>query len=174
MAGFQILDERTSTDLLISRLPESLQKEYDKYGHRKAETVFLERIFYVYRATGQSAGVNNDPAVIARIRVINFRYSVETGFLVDLSNDTTHEKQTVTVNPSKLFTYPIFVHVPCSFTIRHNAVLDPRGSLKNFDASAILYVKTRNKADFCSKGNIYLETPRRMQELFPGFTPGNL
>ena len=167
--NFKVLDERDSHDTLVSRMEPNARTEYLAFGHRKVEPVFIDRLFYTYRAAGgRIDGAKQRPEILYKLRVINFRYTVQTGFLVDILNETTNEKQTVTVMPERLFNQPIYVSVPCSFTLRHNVVVDSRNDMKNFDASAVLYVKTRNRSDFYSKGNIYIETPRNLKNLFPG------
>ena len=87
--------------------------------------------------------------------------------MVDMLNETSNVRQTLTVMPSKLFDFPIYASVPCSFALRHNVAVIGK-DLQRFDSSAILYVKTRNKAEFHSRGNIYVESAKHLMGLFPG------
>ena len=68
--------------------------------------------------------------------------------------------------PSKVFGFDVVARVPPSFTLRFNQLVWDDGTTQ-FDTSAVLYVKTSNKASFYSYKNIYMETPSEMNLLYP-------
>ena len=164
---YKILDEQDSFAAHLQRMsPEDLAL-YQSFGNNKAETIFIDRVLYLYKCMGRgSDNKQRDPEVLAKIRVNNFYFNLENGFTVSLLNETTNEKQVVTGVPAKLFGFDVFACVPTSFTIKFNKILWDNGR-SNFDASLILYIKAKNKADFFSYRNLYLETPPRMAALYP-------
>ncbi len=165
---YRILDPRECAELLVSRMPEPDKGLYEGYGHTRVEPVFLDRVFYVYRCEGKDPdGKQRPPSIRAIIRVINFSYSVDKGFMVHLLNETTNEKQTLTVKPERIFGYGIFASVPVSLGLRYSQVL-LKDNTEVWDTAVVIVLKTANKADFFSKGNYYMEAPKRMAELYPG------
>ena len=167
---YKILDEKESFAAWFAQMAPDAQAQFAKFGHNRAEPIFIDRIFYLYKCMGRGNDPQKSqrpPEVLAVIRVINFAYTLDKGFMVSLLNETTNEKQVLMGIPAKVFGFDVFACVPTSFTIRFNQIvwLDGR---KQFDTSLAIYVKTANKADFYSYKNFYLETPKRMASLYPG------
>lgn len=165
--NYKILGEADSFAAWLKQMPPEEYTAYMKFGHNRAEPIFIDRIFYIYRCTGRGPdNKQRDPVVLATIRVINFAYTLDHGFMVSLLNETTNEKQVLKGVPTRLFGFDVFACVPTSFTIKFNQILFDDGR-SQFDTSIAIYVKTANKADFYSHKNQYMETPKRMQALYP-------
>ena len=165
--SYKILDDKASLESLVRRMPTDEREAYERLKHIRSETIFLDRVFYVYKCTGKgSNGLQLPPQVLANVRVINFGYVHDKGFLVSLLNEDTNEKQVLDGTPAKIFGYDVYANVPCSFSLKHNEIVFDDGRA-NFDTSVVIYVKTSNKADFYSKGTTYMETPPRMAALYP-------
>lgn len=69
--------------------------------------------------------------------------------------------------PRRVFGYPIYMSVPAKLTLRWDGRLLRDGRVWRSLSFAVL-VKTKNKSDFFSKGNTYIETPNRFRQLYPG------
>lgn len=165
--NYKILNEADSFAAWLRQMPAEQHAEYMKFGDNRFEPLFIDRILYLYKCMGR--GANNQqrpPEVLAVVRVINFSYTLDQGFLVVLLNETTNEKQVLTGVPAKVFGFNVFASVPTSFTIRFNQILWDDGRTQ-FDTSAGMYVKTSNKSSFYSYRNHYFEPPKKMQALYP-------
>lgn len=165
--SYKILDERESFAVWLKQMPPDEHELYQSLKHNRAEPIFIDRVFFIYKCMGKGSDQKQRaPEVLAVIRVINFAYTLDRGFMVSLLNETTNEKQTLTGIPTKIFGFNIFANVPTSFTLKFNQLLWDDGRTQ-FDTSIMIYVKTPNKADFYSYRNVYMETPPRMAALYP-------
>jgi len=140
---------------------------FEKHGYNRFECAFHNRVFYIYQCAGRDHHNKQRAAKVhAVVRVIDMSLSLARGYEISLLNETTNQKQAVGAIPAKLFDFPIFVSVPCSFAAKQNLVTGPNGEV-HWDPVLGLYVKAANKADFYSNKNFYAETPKRMGELYP-------
>lgn len=164
---YRVLNEKESFAVWLQEMPDAEREAYMSLKHNRAEPIFIDRVFYIYKCEGKgSDGKQRAPTVLAMIRVINFAYTLDKGFMVSLLNETTNEKQILTGVPTRVFGYDVFACVPTSFTLRFNQLLWENGKTQ-FDTSIAIYVKTSNKADFFSYRTVYIESPKRMAELYP-------
>lgn len=172
MAGidYRISDERETFAALIIQMNAADQKQYESFGNNRAEPVFLNRSFCLYESSGvDSHGDPAQPKILGKVRVANMRFSMADGFeVVFEKEDGTNviQSQPVAGVPQKLFGLPIFASVPCSFGLKRNHVVHTSGYTR-FDISAVVYLKTTNRADRYHAGDIQLETPAKFRRLYP-------
>lgn len=151
---------------LVNRIDPKDREDWDFYGHLKVEPCFQDRVFVLYRATGRDRfDVQRPPEIVTTFRVLSFTANDISGCTVRILDQTTNKDLEFSHVPVKLFGYPIFVCVPASFTVRWD--LHQLGTKLIRSLLYIILVKARNKAEFFSKGNFYLETPNKMRELYP-------
>lgn len=166
-AKYEVLNEHSSFERILARLPEEEQDAFRKLNHNQYQTAFIDRVFYLYRCMGKDKNdAQRPPEVLALARVMNFSFDLERGFVVSVLDEMSNVKQALTVIPQKLFGFEVMVRVPTSFSLRCNMLQSADGQEK-LDHSAGLYVKTRNKPEFFSRGNVYLLTPPEMAQLYP-------
>ncbi len=161
------LDSEASLQELLTHMAPAAQAEWEAFGHLRVEPAFQDRVFVVYQASGKTSGGGQKPPVVhTTIRVLSFIARDETGCTVRLLNEVTNDELEVGHVPKKLFNYPIFVAIPPLFTLRYDARQHAGRVMRSL--SYLLFVKARNKADFFSKDNFYMETPNRVRLLYPG------
>lgn len=164
---YKIMSPAETQNALMLTLPPEQQVQYEKFGHMKAEPIFLDRILYIYKCTGKDkVGQQRAPEVLAMVRVINIQFTPGEGFLISLLNETANEKQVVTCTPAKLFGYDVYASVPTSVGLKLSLLAFDDGR-SHFDASLVLAVKTANRSTFNSYRNIYMEAPSGMRTLYP-------
>lgn len=165
--NFEILDDRESFDRILARMTQAEQDYWYSLKHNQYQTVFLDRVFYIYRCAGKDRdNKQRAPEVLGLVKVINFHFDLAHGFSISLLNEMSNQKQVVTVIPAKLFGFDVIVRVPPSFSLKTN-IVRARDGTENLDHSAGLYVKTSNKPEFYSKGVTYMNTPQEMARLCP-------
>lgn len=152
---------------LISHMPDEDRNRFNNYGHFRVEAVFIDRVFVVYRPTGMNAvGQHRDPEILTTIKVTDFGVEVRDGCYAVIENQQTGQEQTVRHVPRQLFNYPIYVSVPTRLMLRWDARMVNDRVWRSL--SFALLIKTKNKADFYSKGNTYAETPNQFGNFYPG------
>lgn len=166
-ASPKYLDSKESQQEMFSRLDPVTKAEWDSYGHLRIEGAFQDRVFVVYEDTGRNnSGAWRAPKIITTVRVMSFRATDEDGCCVRLLNESCNETMDVGHLPKKVFGYPVFVAIPVSFALRWD--VHEHGGKMRRSLAYPLFVKARNRAEFHSKGNTYLESPNKMrEELFP-------
>jgi hypothetical protein len=148
-------------------MPEDDQKRYNSYGHLRPESAFIDRKFIVYRPTGLTkSGAHRPPEVLTTLVVIDFGLEARSGAWLLLRDDQYAQELRLTYVPRQLWTYPIFASVPPRLMVRWDARRMPDGKIWRSLSAAIL-VKTKNRSDFYSMGNTYIETPKNFKRLFP-------
>ena len=164
--------EDRSYKALVNRMTPEDKELYETFGrgkptgHTRIEIMFIDRVLYVYECMGRGADqAQRPPKVLATVRVINFYHTLDRGSEIVVLNEVTNEKQTIGHMPVKLFGFPVFVSIPCSFTMRWN-LINVNGC-DQWDSSWAVYVKAANKSEFFSKGNVYVESPKTMRMLYP-------
>ena len=159
--------EEKNTAVLVARLPQEEQVLFNTFGHNKHVEACIGGTFFLYECMGK--GSDNQqcaPKILATVKVIDFAYAIDQGFMVTMQNETSNEKQVASHTPARLFGHDVFVMVPTSFGLQFNHEQQKDGKWQ-FNTSASLYVRTWNEAGHYSRTNIYLEPLRRMCELYP-------
>jgi hypothetical protein len=132
------------------------------------EAVFLDRVFIVYKSTGLTAGgAHKEPKILNLVKVVDFMVEPRNGATLVLREQNTNQELTLGYVPRRVFGYPIYMSVPSKLTLRWDGRLLRDGRVWRSLSFAVL-VKTKNKSDFYSKGNMYIETPNRFRQLYPG------
>lgn len=162
------LDDEANMRDLVSQMPEMARTQYDdNFGHRGVEAAFVGRVFVAYKAKGRAPdGACNPPEILNLIKVTSFEVTAEDGARVTLVEQNEGNRQVVTYVPERLFGMPIYVSIPPRLTVRWD-VHEADGKMFRSLAFALL-VKTRNRSDFCSKGNTYLQTPNGFHKMYAG------
>jgi hypothetical protein len=154
---------------LVSHMPEEEQKRYENYGHLRIEAAFVNRIFIAYKPTGLTrAGKHKAPEIVNLIKVLDFEVDPRHGSIVTLKDQQTEQEQTVHHVPRRVYGYPIFVSIPTNLALRWDARLVNGRVWRSL--SFALLIKTRNRADFYSYGNTYMEAPNVFRRLYPEVT----
>lgn len=157
-------DDEDNREDLIAQIPEPHRARYEKFGHNRVESAFKDRVFIVFKAAGKNGSPASDVEVIDLVRVTSIDCDFEAGFSVQLENQK-GVSQVVSYVPNPLFEYRIFVSIPPKLLLRWDA-REHNGITRRSISCAIL-IKTRNKADFRSVGNLYMETRKTFRRLFP-------
>lgn len=158
------LDDEDNREDLIAQIPEPHRARYEKCGHHRVESAFKDRVFIVFKATGKHGSPASGVEVIDLVRVVNIDCDFKVGFSVQLENQK-GVSQVVSYVPNTLYEHRIFVSIPPKLLLRWDAH-EHKGITRRSISCAIL-IKTRNKADFRSVGNLYMETPKAFGRLFP-------
>lgn len=165
MAAEFFTDDQNLAEL-VSHMPEEDQRRFNNYGHFRVEAVFIDRLLIVYKPTGlNAAGRHRDPDVLTTIKVKDFGVDPRNGCYAVLEDQKYTAEITITHVPKKLFNYPIYVSIPPRLLLKWDA-RTVNGRLWRSLSFALL-VKTKNKSDFYSHGNVYAETPNVFRRLFP-------
>lgn len=161
-------DEQNLAEL-VSRMPEEDRQRFNNYGHFRVEAVFINRIFIVYRPTGLNAvGQHREPEILTTVKVVDFGVEVRDGCYAVIQDQQTGQELTVTHVPKKLFGYPIYISIPPRVTLRWDCRTVNGRPWRSL--SFAMLIKTKNKSDFYSKGNTYVETPNEFKRLYPAVT----
>lgn len=159
------LDQEASNRDLVERMPREDREAWIKFGHLRIEPAFQDRVFVAYRAEGKGHDQRQlPPTILGQIRVLSFVARDESGCTVRLLNETDNTTQEVSHIPQRIFNLPIFMAVPASFTLKWDAHV--RNAQVERSLSYLLFIKARNKAEFFSRGNVYLETPKKFKALY--------
>ena len=163
----KFLEEHQNLDSLINEMALEERLEYESYGHNRLESAFVERKFVIYQCLGRhtSKNVQRPPRILTTIRVVDFSASPRGGCEVKLLEEIKQETLCVSHVPKRVFSYPLFIQIPPRVTLKYDGQWIA-GDLVRSLLFAVL-VKARNKAEFFSKDNIYMETPNKMRALFP-------
>lgn len=163
--GTPFLERADSLEDLVAQMPPQGKKDWDTFGHMKSLPAFQDRVFYLFQATGKgNNGIQRPPKIITTLRVVSFVATDAVGCVIRLLNDQTHQTQEIGHVPTRVFGYPIFMMVPPTFMLKWGAQ-EYKGQTKR-SLHYILLAKTRNKAEFFSKDNYYLETMNEMRKLY--------
>lgn len=164
MAKF-LTDTDNAAALAADIKPED-REEYARFGHNRLESAFVDRVLVLYECQGKnSKDVQRPPKILTTIRVIDFKADYAEGICTRLLDESTQEAMNVDYVPKRLFKYPIFVSIPPRLTVKWDAQFMGDKLVRSL-LFAIL-IKSANRSDFYSKGNVYLETPNRVRALYP-------
>jgi hypothetical protein len=168
VAGQFYSDEENLAEL-VTHMPEEDQHRFNNYGHFRVEAVFVDRVFIVYKPTGLLANKRHrEPEILTTLKVTDFGVEVRNGCYAVLTDAESGQEMTVTHVPRRVFGYPIYVSIPPRVTLRWDCRLVSGRPWRSL--SFALLIKTKNKADFYSKGNTYMETPNKFAQLYPSVT----
>lgn len=160
------LDDDENMADLVEQMPPADQQKYLNYGHRRVEAVFVDRVFIVYKPTGLNAAKQHrEPEILTTLRVTDFMADSVNGASSKLFDDKNAREMRVVAVPKKLFDFPIYISVPPRLQLRWDARRVGERIWRSM--SFAFLIKTKNKADFYSMGNTYIETPNRFAELYP-------
>lgn len=161
-------DEQNLAEL-VSHMPEEDQRRYSNYGHNRVEPTFLNRVFIVYKPTGLlPAGQHRQPEILNLLKIVDFSVDVNEGSFVVLKDHNTQQELRIGHVPRRVYEHPIYMAVPTKLQLKWDARMV--GDRVWRSLSFALLIKTKNRSDFYSKGNTYLETPNRFKSLYPSVT----
>jgi hypothetical protein len=151
---------------LVSRMPETERAQYLRFGHLRIESAFAGRVFILYRPTGLNAlNRHREPHVLSTLLLTDFMCDARTGSsakLVDQSNGST---MMIGHQPRRIFEYDLFMAMPSRMLLRWDARAVEGKVLRSLSFAVL--IKTKNKSDFYSAGNLYSETPNEFLKLYP-------
>lgn len=159
--GQKFEESAASLEELVKHMPEAEQEEWKQFKHLRVEPAFQDRVFIVWNA----AAKGEPPKIVTTVRVVSFVAKDDIGSVIRLLNDVTGKEMEVTYVPKKLFDYPIFVAIPPAFTLRWDVRYHAGLALRSL--SYLMFLKTKSRPDFFSKGVFYADTPNKLSELYP-------
>jgi hypothetical protein len=166
MKGEFFTDAENLTEL-VSHMPEEDQRRFNSYGHFRIESAFVDRQFIVYQPMGlTSLKTHVPPKVLNVITIKDFSTDARNGCQVVLKEQETQQELVISHVPRRVYGYPIYMSVPARLMLRWDGRQLENGRVWRSLSFAVL-VKTKNKADFYSKNNTYMETPNELRRLYP-------
>lgn len=166
MKGEFFTDAQNLTEL-VTHMPEEDQRRFNGYGHFRIESAFIDRQFIVYQPTGLTpSGRHMAPKILNVITIKDFSTDSRNGCQVVLKEQETQQELVVDHVPRRVYGYPIYMSVPARLTLRWDGRELESGRVWRSLSFAVL-IKTKNKSDFYSKNNIYMETPNQLRKLYP-------
>lgn len=167
MADF--LNDEQNLAELVSHMPEDDQRRFTNYGHFRIEPAFIDRVLIVYKPMGLTpSGQHRQPEILNLLKVIDFGVEPRNGCYAVLKDQNTQQELTITHVPRRLYGYPAYALVPPKLTLKWDA--RRVGDRIWRSLSFALLIKTRNRSDFYSKGNVYVESPNTFRRLYPAVT----
>jgi hypothetical protein len=152
---------------LVTHMPEEDAHRFNKWGHFRVEAVFVDRLFIVYKPTGLTpSGQHKPPEILNIIKVIDFSVDPRSGFQTVLKDQNTQQELVIGHVPRRVYSYQVYMSVPANLTLRWDGRRMDDGRVWRSLSFAVL-IKTKNRSNFYSKGNTYIETPNRLKQLYP-------
>lgn len=128
--------------------PKDLE-DYARIKHVRSEVAYHNRSFVVYEIR------NRAPNILDQLTVLDFSCDEADGASTELLSKTLGTKLVVGYKPIRLFTYPIFVHIPLHSKIRWSTTEDRiEGGSLAFD----LVIRTVSRLHLQERGIVYCET----------------
>ena len=127
--------------------------------HTRIEPAYRNRKFIVYEM------VNRLPEKLATLVVMDFVCDDEDGCSTQIEWMETGEIITVGYSPTKVFDFPIYVHLPVNQKVRWSAkVEDPEDQSLSF----LMVVRTQTRRNLRERDAVYMEATKDFQkEFFP-------
>ena len=164
--AYPYLNEEDSIADLQSRITGDDRDVFHNFGHLRIEAAFDRRLFIVYRPTGLTReGNHRDPEILTTLKVLSFSVDSVKGASCRIEDQTTGAQQVLGYVPRRVFHYNLFMAVPPSLKLRWDARVWEKGIDRSLAYG--LLIKTKNRSDYYSAGNTYVETPNRFRGLFP-------
>lgn len=161
-------DEQNLAEL-VSHMPEEDQRRFNNFGHFRVEAVFLNRVFILYKPTGLSESNRHlPPEIVNVVKFIDFGVDIRSGSYAVVEEQNTRQQMTFTHVPRRVFGHPVFMSVPPKLTLKWDARTVNNRVWRSL--SFAMLIKTKNRADFYSKGNTYCETPNQLKRFYSGVT----
>lgn len=162
----KFLSDLDNAAALVADMVPDDRADYRAFGHNRLESAFVERVFIVYECLGRTSNdIQRPPRIITTLRVTNVRMTFDAGVEVQLLDEVNNRSMWFGHVPKRLFDFPLFASTPPRMTIKWDAQFMGDKLVRSL-LFAIL-IKSRNKASFLSKNNIYAETPNTVRDLFP-------
>jgi hypothetical protein len=151
---------------LISRMPESERVQHIKFGHLRIESAFAGRIFILYKPTGLNAlRQHREPDVVTSLLITDYLCDALVGSTARVVDQSNGSMMSIGHVPKRIFEYDIFMAMPSRMQLRWDARAVDGRVLRSLSFAVL--IKTKNKSDFYSQGNLYCETPRGFLALYP-------
>lgn len=164
--AYPYLSEEDNLADLNSRIPGSDRETFLNYGHLRIEPAFDRRLFVVFKPAGLTAtGQHRDPEILTTIKVLSLRVDSVKGASCTITDQISGARTDLTYIPHRVFGYDLFMSVPPVLRLRWDAREHDQGIDRSLAYG--LLIKTKNRSDFYSAGNTYIETPNRFRGLFP-------
>lgn len=162
----KFLSDKDNEASLVADIAQEDRNDYRSFGHNRVVSAFLDRVLIVYECLGRdSRDVQRPPKVITTVRITNVRMSYDVGVEVQVLDEVNNRSLWFGHVPKRLFDFPLFVAVPPRMSIKWDAQI--MGDKLVRSLLFAVFVKSRNRSDFFSRGNIYAETPNTLRELYP-------
>lgn len=127
--------------------------------HTRIEPAYRNRKFIVYEM------VNRLPEKLATLAIMDFVCDDEEGCSTQIEWLETGDIVTVGYAPTKVFDFPIFVHLPVNQKVRWSAKFDDP---EDQSLSFLMVVRTQTRRNLRERDAIYMESTKEFQkEFFP-------
>ncbi len=164
--SYTFLSDAQSIENLCEQMSDAERTEFNNFGHLHFDGAFKERVFIVY----ESGGSRREPVmskVLARLKVVDFEGDEEDGFSCKLCNMDTLETHIVDHVPSKPFGLNFYMMLPDRMEVRWSLREHQRTGEVSRSLSFAVLIKTADRLDFHTKGNVYVATPNVFRATFP-------
>lgn len=164
--AIQYLSDDANMADLVSQIHEDDKVSFNSFGHTRIEAVFDNRLFIIYRPQGLDGRKHKNPEILTTIKVRNFDCVSQGDPTVEIEDLRTGQRQLISLVPSRVFDYNLFMSVPPALRLRWDARVTGNGQVARSLSYAVL-IKSKNRSDYYSFGVTYAETPNRFREMFP-------
>lgn len=158
---------------LVSRMPESERLQHLRFGHLRIESAFAGRVFILYRPTGLNAlKQHREPHVVGSLLLTDFMCDAIAGSSAKLVDQTNGATMALGHVPRRIFDYELFMAMPSRMMLRWDGRAVDNKILRSLSFAVL--IKTKNKSDFYSQGNLYCESPNSFLKLYPNANGANV
>ena len=143
--------------LLANGIPEEEKQVLSTMRHTRIEAAYRNRRFVVYQMVGGRS------EVLANLIVNDFICNDDEGCSTEIEWVETGEAITVGYEPTQVFEFPIFVHLPVNQKVRWSARDD---NPDDRSLSFLIVIRSQTRRHLRERDAIYMETHRSYHEEF--------
>lgn len=162
MAEPSFISPREHFDLLVAKLPAKEQELFKNMKNTRAEAAYVGRSFVIYEIKDRK------PAILDQVSVLDFMANHETGTSCEVYSQLHSSVQIVGYQPTQLWKYPIFMHLPLHGKLRWSTVDGAEASLA-FD----ILIRTQSRFSLRERKVIYCEPGIQFEREFNNDVAGN-
>ena len=160
-----LTDEENLAEL-IAAMPEHEQAPFSEMGASRIEAAFKGRVLVLYKPNGLTKeGQHREPVVLTTVEFVDFLCDSSDGADFTIRDVRAGETMTIGHQPTRLFDYNVFLHIPLTYRMRYDARRVDGGVQRSLVFPVSVY--TRNRSSNYSAGVHYAETPNRFREMYP-------
>lgn len=156
-----LTDQENLANLEI-QLEKEERKLYRELKPSRIEAAFLNRLFLVFNVEE-----NGVPNILTTIKVTDFWINAKEGAVAVLEDLETGQEIELDHVPVRLFHFEAFMSIPPISKVRWDARLDDDNIIRRSLVFPVL-IAAKSRNGRMGSGGVYVETPKRFMEKFPG------